>query len=211
MFPKTELLVFVTAALFLLVTPGPAVFFIVAQSAQNGIRSGIVSATGVVIGGLIHVVVGAAGVSALITSSPILFGVVKYCGAFYLIYLGILALANKGREQRLQLKISARRAAYLFRDGLLVNLLNPKTAVFFLAFLPQFIEQGSSNAGTQFLILGLIMITMGLITDTMYAIAAGKAVGLFSEISGKSVYFQWVAASIYFILGIFTLMVKPLS
>src|SRR6266436_6262009 len=136
----SSLLLFVTGAAILLVIPGPAVTYVVSRSIGHGRAAGLVSVLGIVTGTLCHVVAAALGISALLASSVVAFQFVKYLGAAYLIYLGIRTLLRDD-SQLLQAANGEHRLLRIFAQGVLVNLLNPKTALFFLAFLPQFVDQ----------------------------------------------------------------------
>jgi len=209
MFARGDLLLFLIAAFVLLVTPGPAVFYIVARSVQQGSWAGIVSAVGVVTGGFIHVLAGTVGLSALVLSSPTTFAIVKYLGALYLVYLGFRSLLGKDRAGDLNLQLKSRQLRRVYRDGLVVNLFNPKTILFFIAFLPQFVDSTRGNPGMQFLLLGTIMVSMGLVTDSIYAAVAGKAKQWLRKSNNRLSYHQWFAGTVYLGLGILTLLVSP--
>ena len=167
------LAVFCAAALALIVVPGPAVTYIVAQSVDKGRRAGLVSAAGVALGGLVHVVAATAGLSALLASSASAFTVVKLTGAAYLIGLGLWQLSGRGADDAAgdvqPAPVESRR---LLVHGVVVNVLNPKTALFFLAFLPQFIERGHGPFALQAGLLGCIFVGMAVVSDSTYAIAA---------------------------------------
>jgi threonine/homoserine/homoserine lactone efflux protein len=169
--PST-LLVFAGAALALVVIPGPAVLYILAQSVEHGRRAGVVSALGVASGGLVHIVAAAVGISALVVSSAVAFSIVKYAGAAYLLYLGVRRLLDRsgGAEDAVP---GDARAAAIFRRGVVVNVLNPKTALFFLAFLPQFVDPARGPVLAQILMLGLLFVLLALVSDSLYAVAAG--------------------------------------
>ena len=209
MFARGDLLLFLIAAFVLLVTPGPAVFYIVARSVQQGSWAGIVSAVGVVTGGFIHVLAGTIGLSALVLSSPTAFATVKYLGALYLVYLGFRSLLGKDRAGDLNLQLKSRQLRRVYRDGLVVNLFNPKTILFFVAFLPQFVDSTRGDPGIQFLLLGTILVTMGLVTDSVYAVAAGSASRWLQKSTGIFSYHRWFAGTVYLGLGVFTLLVQP--
>jgi threonine/homoserine/homoserine lactone efflux protein len=173
--PEASVLgLFVVAALVLLLTPGPAVLYIVARSVEQGRLAGLVSALGVHVGTLVHVAAAALGLSALLVSSALAFNVVKYLGALYLIYIGVRKLMgwDQALERRALARPSLRR---LFAQGVVVNVLNPKTALFFLAFLPQFVDVSRGAVGLQILTLGLIFVALGVVSDGLYAVAAGTA------------------------------------
>jgi threonine/homoserine/homoserine lactone efflux protein len=173
--PEASLLgLFVVAAIVLLLTPGPAVLYIVTRSVEQGRVAGLVSALGVHVGTLVHVAAAALGVSALLVSSALAFDIVKYLGAVYLIYLGIRKLLGRDQTATGQ-ALAPRSLRRLFGQGVVVNLLNPKTALFFLAFLPQFVDVSKGAVGFQILVLGLIFVALGVMSDGLYAVAAGAA------------------------------------
>ena len=176
-FPEASMLgLFVAAAVVLLITPGPAVLYIVTRSVEQGRLAGLVSALGVHVGTLVHVAAAALGVSALLVSSALAFDIVKYLGAMYLVYIGVRKLMgwDQASGRRVVAPKSLRR---LFGQGVVVNILNPKTALFFLAFLPQFVDVSKGAVGFQILVLGLIFVVLGVLSDGLYAIAAGTAGG----------------------------------
>ena len=164
------------AALALLAIPGPAVLYIVFQSAEQGRRVGLASVAGVHLGTLVHVAAASAGLSALIVASSLAFSVVKYAGAAYLVYLGIRKLLERDAKTRVERKRETLRRAFV--RGTIVNALNPKTALFFLAFLPQFIAPDRGGVWSQALVLGFVFVGLGLVTDSVYAVAAGTVGGL---------------------------------
>ena len=167
------LLVFAGAALALIVIPGPAVLYILAQSVEHGRRAGVVSAAGVATGGLVHITAAAIGISALVVSSAVAFSIVKYVGAAYLIYLGIRRLLDRrGADDEPGVPREA-EPWRIFRRGVLVNVLNPKTALFFLAFLPQFVDPGRGPVLAQILVLGALFVLLALLSDSLYALGAG--------------------------------------
>jgi len=163
------------AALALLAIPGPAVLYIVFQSAEQGRRVGLASVAGVHLGTLVHVAAAAAGLSAVIVASSLAFSVVKYAGAAYLVYLGIRKLLERSDEMRIERRREPLRRAFM--RGTIVNALNPKTALFFLAFLPQFVAPDRGGVWSQALVLGFVFVGLGLVTDSLYALAAGTVGG----------------------------------
>jgi threonine/homoserine/homoserine lactone efflux protein len=171
-FPSpTTLELFAAAAIALLLVPGPAVLYIVAQSAEQGRRVGLVSVAGIHLGTLVHVTAAAIGLSALIVASAVAFGIVKYAGAAYLVYLGIRRLLARTEVAPPEVRLQPLRRAFL--RGVVVNVLNPKTALFFLAFLPQFVDPGRGDVWFQVLVLGIVFVALGLVSDSLYALAAG--------------------------------------
>jgi threonine/homoserine/homoserine lactone efflux protein len=173
---STSVALFCLAALALLAIPGPAVLYVVVQSAEQGRRVGLASVAGIHLGTLVHVAAAAVGLSALIVASAVAFSTVKYAGAAYLIYLGVRKLLERSpAEEHEPARESLRRA---FARGAVVNILNPKTALFFLAFLPQFIDTDRGGVWSQALVLGLMFMVLGLVSDSLYALAAGTVGGL---------------------------------
>jgi threonine/homoserine/homoserine lactone efflux protein len=168
----SSLLLFVTGAAILLVIPGPAVFYIVSRSIGHGRAAGLMSALGITAGTLFHVAAATLGLSALLASSAVAFQFVKYLGAAYLIYLGVRVLRSE-RAPAVDATSGERRLSRIFGQGLLVNLLNPKTALFFLAFLPQFVDPGRGHATLQIFQLGVLFAFMGLCSDSMWGLLAG--------------------------------------
>jgi threonine/homoserine/homoserine lactone efflux protein len=176
-FPDPSALgVFAVAALVLLAIPGPAVLYIVVQSAEQGRRAGLASVAGIHLGTLVHVVGATVGLSALIVASALAFSVVKYAGAAYLVYLGVRKLL--ARDARVAFERRSEPLRRAFARGIVVNVLNPKTALFFLAFLPQFIDADRGPVWSQALVLGLVFVGLGLVSDSTYALAAGSAAGI---------------------------------
>jgi len=165
---------FVGAALVLLLIPGPAVLYIVARSMAQGRMAGFVSDLGIHSATMIHVLAAALGLSALLASSALAFSMVKYAGAAYLIWLGFKKIFGRVEDAE-SAGLSRHSYARLFRDGFIVNLLNPKTALFFFAFLPQFAEPERGHLAVQIAFLGLLFAGLGFITDGCYALLAGTA------------------------------------
>jgi threonine/homoserine/homoserine lactone efflux protein len=167
------LLVFALAAGVLVAIPGPNQIYIVTRSIAQGRRIGLASALGVETGTLVHVSAATVGLSALVASSAMAFDALRFAGAAYLVYLGLRALLRDG-DVELDgggaAPPSARRA---YLDGVLVNVLNPKVALFFLAFLPQFVDPARGSASTQILVLGLVVFVIATTSDIVYALAAG--------------------------------------
>jgi threonine/homoserine/homoserine lactone efflux protein len=163
---------FIGASLALLAVPGPAVIYVVTQSIGQGRRAGVVSVAGIFTGTLVHVGAATIGLSALLASSATAFDVVKYAGAAYLIFVGVRRIM--GREPEAPPDEPAARSHWrLYRQGVIVNILNPKTALFFLAFLPQFIDPSRGSATLQILFLGLTFAVLGFCSDCTYAVVAG--------------------------------------
>jgi threonine/homoserine/homoserine lactone efflux protein len=195
------LAVFSAAALALLVIPGPAVLYIVAQSIEHGRAAGLVSMLGVQTGGLVHVLAAALGLSALLLQSATAFNIVKFAGAAYLIFLGLRKLLSRQRFETTSER-PPRRLDRLYRQGIVVNVLNPKTALFFFAFLPQFVDVEAGSVGLQILLLGLLFLVLATLSDGMYAIAAGTAS---DWLRGKPRFLRaerWVSGTVLVGLGV---------
>jgi threonine/homoserine/homoserine lactone efflux protein len=171
--PST-LLLFAGAALALIVVPGPAVLYIVAQSIDRGRLAGFVSALGIAVGGLVHVTAAAIGLSSLLVSSATAFAVVKFAGAAYLIGLGLYTLFVRKEEPTATVP-RERGLRRRFGQGVVVNVLNPKTALFFFAFLPQFVDPDKGSAALQIGILGLLFVALAVMSDSVWALVAGSA------------------------------------
>jgi threonine/homoserine/homoserine lactone efflux protein len=167
-----SLAVFAVASLALAVVPGPAVLYVVAQSVHGGRRAGVVSAFGVSTGGMFHVLAAVIGLSAVLAASAEAFTVVKLLGAAYLVWLGIRTLLS--RDGRIAGRDAERTLSRTYRRGVVVNVLNPKTALFFLAFLPQFVDPDGSTRG-QLAVLGIMFVVIALTTDLVWALIAGTA------------------------------------
>jgi threonine/homoserine/homoserine lactone efflux protein len=165
---------FFVAATVLLVTPGPAVFYIVARSIDQGRLAGIVSVLGIGVGTLFHVAAAGLGVSAILVSSALAFSIVKYLGAAYLIYLGVRKFLVADTIEQPE-RGAPRQLRRVFYEGVIVNVLNPKTALFFFAFLPQFVDVSRGSVTGQVLLLGFLFVVMGVLSDGVYAILAGTA------------------------------------
>ncbi len=166
--------IFALAALALLIVPGPSVLYIVAHSVEGGRSAGLTSMLGIQVGALVHVLFAAVGLSAILASSSAAFSVVKWMGVAYLIYLGISRFLAR-EETSPTTTIRPERLTRIFSQGIIVNALNPKTALFFLAFLPQFVDPLRGAAWVQILALGLTFIALAICTDSLYALLSGTA------------------------------------
>lgn len=198
----SNLSLFVLAALALVLTPGPAVIYIITRSVDQGRRAGLVSMLGIEFGNLFHVVAAALGVSAILMSSALAFEIVKYLGAAYLIYLGIRKLMTPVKQPQAIILSEEMSLWKIFSQGAIVAILNPKTALFFLAFLPQFVDSTKGQVPLQTLLLGLIVVSLAVVTDSGYALLAGT-VGSWLKTSAWYGRFQrYVAGGVYVGLGV---------
>lgn len=203
MIDSSSLVIFILASLALLLAPGPAVLYIVARSIDQGRMAGIVSVLGISLGGFVHVFAAAVGLSALLVSSAFAFMVVKYLGAAYLIYLGITTLMTptKTVDNTQIIKMSHAR---IFRQGMIVNILNPKTALFFFTFIPQFVDPARGSVALQIVFLGTLFLVMAIVTDGTYALVAGT-LGQWLKSNQTFLKIQkYLSGSIYIFLGVTT-------
>jgi threonine/homoserine/homoserine lactone efflux protein len=191
---------FVVAALVLLITPGPAVLYIVTRSLEGGRAAGLISMLGVHVGTLVHVAAAAIGLSAVLVASATAFTAVKWLGAAYLVYLGVRRILDRTAPGSATTRPPQLQRAFI--DGVIVNVLNPKTALFFLAFLPQFVDLSRGRPGAQILGLGLLFVVLGTITDGAYALGAGTAA---RWLRGRPHFLaseRWISGSVYIGLGV---------
>ncbi|ACV62767.1 Lysine exporter protein (LYSE/YGGA) [Desulfofarcimen acetoxidans DSM 771] len=190
------------AALVLLMVPGPSVLYITTRSIDQGRKAGLVSVFGNALGSIILVACAAAGLSAILASSAVAFNIVKCFGATYLIYLGIRQLL--GNDDRVPTVVERKRLLNIFVQGTFVAVLNPKTALFFLAFLPQFVDMSRGYIWEQTLLLGLTLVGLGICTDSIYALLAGT-LGKWLKRRGNLQRGQrYLSGGIYLALGVVT-------
>lgn len=195
-------LAFTIAGLTLLLIPGPAVMYITALGLREGRQPAVAAAVGLGIGNFMHVLAATLGLSALLMSSALAFSAVKYVGAAYLIYLGIQTLRNRSEPPGsvAVVRTTARRE---FRRGIVVNTFNPKVAIFFLAFVPQFIDPNRSSVAVQVLLLGTWFVVLGIVTDAVYGITAGELGAWLRGREGVQRAIQKLSGVTYLVLGLF--------
>jgi threonine/homoserine/homoserine lactone efflux protein len=193
--------VFSLAAVALAVVPGPAVTYIVTQSIDQGRRAGLVSALGVATGGLVHVAAATIGLSALIASSAEAFTVVKLVGAAYLIGVGIGRILSRD-ETRYEQRAPRAPLARVYRQGVVVNVLNPKTALFFVAFLPQFVDPRRGAVWPQVAFLGTLFVLVAALSDMTYALVSDAIAGRLRRTGTGARLRRWLAGSVFVVLGI---------
>ena len=201
MFDIPNVGLFVGASLVLLMVPGPAVLYIIARSATQGRRAGIVSVAGIHVGTTVHIAAAILGLSAIIATSATAFTVVKLAGAAYLVYLGIRTI-REGSKVIDRQAADIRSLRRVFVDGAIVNALNPKTALFFLAFVPQFVDQSRGDATIQLIGLGLVFTVLGIITDGAYALGAGAMGSWLRKRPRVEARQHWASGTAYLGLGI---------
>lgn len=198
-----KLYLFMGAALVLLLIPGPAVLYITARSASQGRLAGLVSVLAIETANFIQAVAATLGLSAILLSSALAFDIVKYLGAAYLIYLGIkklLASDNSSKDGVVKQESLSR----IYWQGFAVNILNPKTALFFFAFFPQFVDPARGNVIAQNMLLGAVFVGMAIITDSMYALLASSVAGRLSKNRRFQKGGRYFAGLVYIGLGITT-------
>ena len=195
----TSFALFCLASAALAVVPGPAVTYIVMHSVDKGRRAGLASAAGVASGGLVHVAAATVGLSALIASSATAFTVVKLVGAAYLIVVGIRRIAGRDDSEQVQAPPAPLRRIY--RQGVIVNVFNPKTALFFLAFLPQFVDRGASIP-PQVALLGLTFAAIAFASDCLYALLADLLAGRLRRSGRGALARRYLSGGIFVVLGV---------
>ncbi len=197
-----NLWLFIGAAMVLLLIPGPAVLYVVARSVTQGRTAGIVSVCGIHTATLIHIAAAALGLSVLVLSSALAFNIVKFAGAAYLIWLGFRKIFGPAEAAGPDGELPRYSYARLFRDGFFVNLLNPKTAVFFLAFLPQFVDVSKGHVAMQITILGLILAVLGFCTDSAYSLLAGSVADWLKRSRGYVQFERYGSGLLFIGLGV---------
>ncbi len=191
---------FATAALILLVIPGPAVLYVVNSSVRDGRASGLAAVAGVALGNMVHVIAAAVGLSAVLATSAAAFNTVKWLGAGYLVYVGIRTLTQTPSAlDPTSSGVSPRRA---FTQGIVVNVLNPKVALFFLSFLPQFIRPENGRPGLQAFVLGMVFVLIGACTDSTYSLMASHLREVLLRGRGLPFVRRWVAGTVFIGLGL---------
>lgn len=202
MLDPSSLWIYVLASLALLAVPGPSVLYVVALSLRQGRVAGLASVAGVGAGAYLHFVAAALGLAAVVAASAVAFALVKWAGAAYLVYLGLRTLAardGKGAPRATPVPRSLRRVA---AQGVVVTLLNPKLALFVLAFVPQFVDPARGPVAAQVLVLGAIFCGMAAVTDSMYALGAGWLGGLMRRSVAAARIQRWITGGIYLGLGV---------
>ena len=195
-----SIIAFAIASLALLVIPGPAVLYVINRSISDGRSTALAAVAGLEIGNFMHVVAATLGLSAVIAASATAFGVVKWIGAGYLIYTGIRTLSRKPATFNQEQKTLTRRKS--FTQGIVVNTFNPKVALFFLSFLPQFIDTEKGSTALQSLVLGSIFVLLGMCSDGLYAILASALRGPLLRGKSLPIVQRYVAGSVFVLLGV---------
>ena len=199
---------FVATALALLAIPGPAVLYVVGRSIDQGRTAGLASVLGITTGTIVHITAATVGLSSLILASKVAFDAVRYVGAAYLILLGVRRLLTQGQEEVAGVR-PPRTLRRLYSQGLVVNLLNPKTIVFIFAFIPQFVDVGAGHVWLQILLLGLTFAGLGLMSDSLYAIVAGTVADRLRGTPLVARVERWFGGTVLIGLGVASALVAP--
>ena len=201
--------VFIATALVLLAIPGPAVLYVVSRSIDQGRRAGVVSALGITTGTVVHITAAAIGLSSLVLASQAAFDAVRYAGAAYLVFLGVRRLLTRGPEEEESAARAPRTLRRLYTQGLVVNLLNPKTIVFIFAFIPQFVDVDAGHVGLQIALLGLTFAAFGFVSDSTYALVAGTVADKVRGTPLVARIERWFGGTVLVGLGLTAALVGP--
>jgi threonine/homoserine/homoserine lactone efflux protein len=199
--PGTSILVFLIATVMLNLTPGPDMLYVIARSVGQGRPAGIASALGIAGGCLVHTLAVAFGLASLMVAVPVAYEVVKYAGAAYLVYLGIRTLATRHRLAA-DTPISQDSLGAIFLQGVVTNVLNPKVALFFMAFLPQFVDRTLGSVAVQLILLGVVFNISGTIVNVAVALAVSYSGNRVRSRIGSSSIFRWVTGGVFIGLGV---------
>jgi threonine/homoserine/homoserine lactone efflux protein len=197
----STLLLFMTAALALNVTPGPDMLYVIARGVGEGRAAGIISALGIAAGCLVHTLAVAFGLAGLLRAVPVAFEIVKWMGAAYLVWLGVRALRKRGIAVG-HATLAATSKTAVFRQGMLTNVLNPKVALFFLAFLPQFVDPERGPVALQLVSLGLLFNVSGTLVNILVAVLASGAGAWSRRRFGESAFMRRLTGLLFIGLGV---------
>ena len=196
------LLTFAVAALALVVMPGPNLIYIITRGIQQGRRAAVVSSLGVQAGMVVHILLAAFGLSALVARSPVLYDVIRYAGAAYLVWIGVSLLRKRHVSAGAATALLPASARHLFLHGFAINMLNPKVILFVLALLPQFVDPARGSTIAQMLVLGAVFIGIALVSDTAYALASGSLGAWMKGHPGSERHRNRVSGIVYLVLGL---------
>ena len=198
---QSQLIYFIAASAALTILPGPDILFVLTQSISQGKKAGIATASGLCTGVLVHTTAAALGISALVYKSALAFEIVKYAGAAYLLYLAWHAL--KESDELISSAPARETDTFaLYRRGIFMNVLNPKVALFFLAFLPQFVNIESGNVPMQMIFLGIIFMVQAWLIFSVISIFAGTIGNKITQKPGIGKYINWGKAGIFTVIGV---------
>ncbi len=205
-----SLTLFILASIALALVPGPDLLYITARSLSQGAKAGFISALGIHTGIIVHIILAALGISALIASSPIAFDAIKYTGAAYLIYLGVIALRSE--HSLIDTDHSKHNSLFqIYYQGVITNVLNPKVILFFLAFFPQFLDPNSSSASSDVLWLGFIFVVVSFPFDAGVGLLAGFIGHCLQKKRQNHHWGKWVTGSVFILLGLSAAFSSPSS
>jgi len=204
----SSLVIFVPVVLILVATPGPNTLYIIARSLDGGCSAGLASCLGILLATLTHIAAAAVGLTAVLSSSASMFKTIKYAGAIYLIWIGLKTIASERKPEAPGQTAKSEFGATVYQ-GFVINLLNPKTALFFLAFMPQFVNASVGRVSLQIILLGLVLAILGTTSDSLYALAAGRARQWLEKNLFLMRSLRYVSGSVYLGLGVFAAL-KPL-
>ena len=197
-----SLVLYVAASLALLIVPGPSVLYVVALSMRQGRRAGMASVVGVNSGALVHFGAAALGLSAIVATSAAAFAAVKWAGAAYLVFLGVRTWLERGSEPSTPADAPKRSLRRVAAQGVVVTVLNPKLALFVLAFVPQFLDPARGPVAAQTLVLGAIFVALAAMTDSLYALSAGWLGSVLRRRRGAVRAQRWLTGTVYVGLGV---------
>jgi threonine/homoserine/homoserine lactone efflux protein len=200
MLDVNSLLLFMTATIILNITPGPDMLYVIARSVGQGRAAGIASSLGIAAGCFVHILAVTFGLASLMMAVPAAYEIIKYAGAAYLIYLGIRILITR-QTKNAETPIEEASLRKIFLQGVITNVLNPKVALFFLAFLPQFVNR-EANVTAQIIFLGILFNTSGTLVNVMVALAASYTGIQFKTRIGNSSVFRWLTGGVFIGLGV---------
>jgi threonine/homoserine/homoserine lactone efflux protein len=198
---SNSIILFMVSALALNLSPGPSILYILSRSIGQGREAGLVSVLGLATATLIHAMAAALGLSTLFVYSPVAFAVVKYLGAAYLIYLGVATLLSRNTPQPARAAVPVKLAA-IYRQGVVTDLLNPKVALFFIAFLPQFVDPASGSPALQILFFGLLFHVTGVPVNLLVALAGGRLAALLARRPNWARVQNWISGTVLVGLGL---------
>jgi threonine/homoserine/homoserine lactone efflux protein len=199
---------FILTALALLAIPGPAVLYVVSRSIDQGRSAGLSSVLGITTGTVVHVTLAAVGLSSLVLASRVAFDAVRYVGAAYLVVLGVRRLLTRHTDDGVE-PAPPRTRRDLYTQGVIVNLLNPKTIVFIFAFVPQFVDVGAGHVALQIMLLGFTFAALGLMSDSCYAVVAGTVADRLRGTPVVARVERWVGGAVLIGLGVASALVAP--
>ncbi|MGH8246497.1 MAG: LysE family translocator [Gammaproteobacteria bacterium] len=201
MIDLNNLLLFMAAGLALNLTPGPDMLYVIARSVGQGRAAGIASAFGIAAGCCVHILAVTFGLAGLMAAVPAVYEIVKYAGAVYLVYLGIRTLMSREHADA-EAPVEEAQPLRIFLQGVITNVLNPKVALFFLAFLPQFVDRTQGNVSAQLIFLGMLVNTSGTIVNVVVALAASRTGEQFKARLRNSAVFRWLTGGVFIGLGL---------